>query len=73
LANEAFHAIGDGVAPADRIDVALCMGAAHPQGPVAWATDRGLPRVEAELLDLVAADGPRYAPAPALAAAAFRT
>ena len=73
LANEAFHAIGDGVAPAERIDVALCMGAAHPQGPVAWATDRGLGRVEAELLDLVAVDGPRYAPAPALAAAALRT
>ena len=53
LANEAFHAIGDGVAPADRIDVALCMGAAHPQGPVAWATDRGLPPRRGRAADLV--------------------
>ena len=66
LANEAFHAIGDGVAPADRIDVALRLGAAHPQGPVEWATARGLDRVEAELSGLAAAEGPRYAPAPAL-------
>ena len=66
LANEAFHAIGDGVAPADRIDVALRLGAAHPQGPVEWATARGLDRVEAELSVLATAEGPRYAPAPAL-------
>ncbi|HEY4190830.1 MAG TPA: 3-hydroxyacyl-CoA dehydrogenase NAD-binding domain-containing protein [Candidatus Limnocylindrales bacterium] len=70
LANEAFHAIGDQVATADRIDVALRLGAAHPQGPVEWATSRGLDRVDAELSALAVAEGARYAPAPALREAA---
>jgi 3-hydroxybutyryl-CoA dehydrogenase len=67
LANEAYFALGDGVATAERIDTALRLGAAHPQGPVEWAQARGEDRVREELLALVAAEGDRFAPAPALA------
>ena len=49
LANEAYFALGDGVATADRIDLALRLGAAHPQGPLEWAIAQGLDAVHAEL------------------------
>ena len=55
LANEAYWALGDGVAAADRIDLALRLGAAHPQGPIEWATARGVDRVREELRALEAA------------------
>jgi 3-hydroxybutyryl-CoA dehydrogenase len=70
LANEAYWALGDGVATADRIDVALRLGAAHPQGPIEWAVARGLGEAHARLLALQAAEGDRFAPAPALTQAA---
>ncbi len=73
LANEAFFALGDGVATADQIDVALRLGAAHPQGPIEWAAAYGLARVRDELLGLQAAVGERFAPAPALMEAAGAT
>jgi 3-hydroxybutyryl-CoA dehydrogenase len=67
LANEAYFALGDGVATAERIDTALRLAAAHPEGPVEWAQARGRDRVRDELLALVATEGERFAPAPALA------
>ncbi len=73
LANEAYWALGDGVAPADRIDLALKLGAAHPQGPIEWATARGIDRVHEELRALEASAGAVFAPAPALVDAAARS
>ncbi|HEY6571386.1 MAG TPA: 3-hydroxyacyl-CoA dehydrogenase NAD-binding domain-containing protein [Candidatus Limnocylindrales bacterium] len=70
LANEAYFALGDGVAAADRIDLALRLGAAHPQGPLEWAAAQGLADVRDELRELEAAEGACFAPAPALEAAA---
>ncbi len=70
LANEAFFALGDGVAAADRIDLALRLGAAHPEGPLEWAAAQGLASVRDELLALERAEGACFAPAPALEAAA---
>ena len=70
LANEAYWALGDGVASADRIDLALRLGAAHPQGPIEWARARGVDQVIDELLALQASDGESFVPAPALVEAA---
>ena len=70
LANEAYFALGDGVATADRIDLALRLGAAHPQGPLEWAVAKGLDTVLDELRSLQAAVGERFTPAPALVEAA---
>ena len=71
LANEAYFALGDGVATADRIDLALRLGAAHPQGPLEWAIAQGLdarPRGARRRWRPPA--GERFAPAPALVEAA---
>lgn len=70
LANEAYFALGDGVAPATRIDLALRLGAAHPQGPLEWAAAQGLATVRDELSALERAEGACFTPAPALEAAA---
>lgn len=70
LANEAYFALGDGVAAADRIDLALRLGAAHPEGPLEWAVAHGLASVRDELLALERAEGACFTPAPALQAAA---
>lgn len=67
LANEAFFALGDGVANEDRIDLALRLGAAHPEGPIAWAQTRGVDRVLDELVKLRRLEDARFDPAPTLA------
>ena len=41
VVNEAWHALGDGVAIRDDIDVALRLGAAHPLGPFARTAQLG--------------------------------
>jgi len=41
--NEAWHALGDGVATAGDIDLALRLGAAHPIGPFARTDELGGP------------------------------
>lgn len=41
LANEAADAVGQGVAAADSVDQAMCLGAAYPRGPLAWADKLG--------------------------------
>jgi 3-hydroxybutyryl-CoA dehydrogenase len=69
IVNEAFRALGDGVASKDDIDLAMRLGAGHPSGPFQRATDLGGPgSVIAELREL-AGEGPRFDPAPALLAA----
>jgi 3-hydroxybutyryl-CoA dehydrogenase len=70
LANEAYFALGEGVATADVIDTALQLGAGHPEGPLMWARRRGLGHVVAQLLELRSREGERFSPAPALEAAA---
>ncbi|WP_258186808.1 3-hydroxyacyl-CoA dehydrogenase family protein, partial [Chromobacterium haemolyticum] len=50
LANEAADAVGQGVAAADSVDQAMCLGAAYPRGPLAWADRLGNEYV-AQVLD----------------------
>jgi 3-hydroxybutyryl-CoA dehydrogenase len=66
LANEAFHALFEGVASADDIDRALQLGANHPHGPIARAHARGLRETRRRLLELTATEGDRFQPAPGL-------
>ena len=62
--NEAWHALGDGVASADDIDLALRLGAAHPDGPFEHMRALG------GRAELVAAlrrhEGPAFEPASSL-------
>lgn len=41
LANEAADAVGQGVAAAESVDLAMCLGTAYPSGPLAWADRLG--------------------------------
>ena len=41
LANEAADAVGQGVATADSVDLAMRLGTAYPCGPLAWADRLG--------------------------------
>jgi 3-hydroxybutyryl-CoA dehydrogenase len=67
IANEAFRALDERVAVDEgTIDLAIRLGAAHPQGPFAWARERGLPVVLAALRALVPADPDAFSPAPGL-------
>ena len=71
LANEAFLALDAGVAADEAtIDLALRIGANHPQGPFAWARGRGLAGVVAALERLSAGDAESFEPAPGLRRAA---
>jgi 3-hydroxybutyryl-CoA dehydrogenase len=70
VANEAYFAIGDGVATGDQVDLGLRLGAGYPEGPVEWARARGLAAVRDELRALSELEGERFAPAPALVAEA---
>jgi 3-hydroxybutyryl-CoA dehydrogenase len=70
VVNEAWHALGDGVATAPDIDVALRLGAAHPIGPFARTKALGGPAAVTSALETLSRHGPRFAPAPALVAAA---
>jgi 3-hydroxybutyryl-CoA dehydrogenase len=71
LANEAAFALGEGVADADAIDAAMCLGTNHPLGPLARAERLGYARVVA-ILDHLWAElrEERYRVAPALRRAA---
>ena len=71
LVNEAYHALGEEVARAADIDLALRLGAGHPLGPFERVAALGGPRIAAERLTRLAdAHGERFRPAPALQAAA---
>jgi 3-hydroxybutyryl-CoA dehydrogenase len=67
VVNEAWHALGDGVATEADIDIAVRLGAGHPEGPFERTTRLGGPAAVADRLrELSAQFGPRFAPAPAL-------
>ncbi|MFI5226357.1 MAG: 3-hydroxyacyl-CoA dehydrogenase NAD-binding domain-containing protein, partial [Candidatus Limnocylindrales bacterium] len=67
VVNEAYRALGDGVATRADIDRALRLGAGHPLGPFERVADLGGPAVVAAHLDLLAErHGSRFEPAPAL-------
>jgi 3-hydroxybutyryl-CoA dehydrogenase len=71
LANEAAFALGEGVADAATIDMAMRLGANHPVGPLARAAQIGYDTIVAILDHLRAEYGEeRYRVAPALRRAA---
>jgi 3-hydroxybutyryl-CoA dehydrogenase len=68
IVNEAYRALGDGVATSADIDLAMRLGAGHPLGPFERAAAMGGPAgVRARLAGL-AGEGPRFDPAPGLVA-----
>ena len=69
IVNEAYRALGDGVATAADIDLALRLGAGHPSGPFERAAAMGGPAAVLAGLERHAGRGPRFEPAPGLAAA----
>jgi 3-hydroxybutyryl-CoA dehydrogenase len=66
IVNEAYRALGDGVAPAGDIDRALRLGAGHPFGPFEWAERTGLSEVALTLDRLSEEDPDTFRPALAL-------
>jgi 3-hydroxybutyryl-CoA dehydrogenase len=69
IVNEAYRALGAGVATVADIDLALRLGAGHPVGPFERANGLGGPAGVLDGLWRYALDGPRFEPAPALVAA----
>lgn len=67
---EAWRALGEGVATADDIDLALRLGANHPFGPMAWSREAGLAEVALTLDALAREDDDTFRPAVALLRAA---
>jgi 3-hydroxybutyryl-CoA dehydrogenase len=70
IVNEAYWALGDGVASVADIDLALRLGASHPSGPFERTAALGGPAAVLARLEHWRSAGPRFAPAPALIAAA---
>lgn len=67
LANEGWFAVGEGVADAGVIDLAMRLGVNYPNGPLQWGSMLGLHRVLAVLEHLQREYGEeRYRPAPYL-------
>ncbi|HWH24954.1 MAG TPA: 3-hydroxyacyl-CoA dehydrogenase NAD-binding domain-containing protein [Candidatus Limnocylindria bacterium] len=66
IINEAYHAVGEGVAEAADVDRAMRLGAGHPYGPFERAGALGLRAVIDGLGRLAATQGERYRVAPAL-------
>jgi 3-hydroxybutyryl-CoA dehydrogenase len=69
IINEAYRALGDGVATGADIDLAMRLGAGHPMGPFERATVLGGPAAVATGLRRHATNGLRFDPAAALVAA----
>jgi 3-hydroxybutyryl-CoA dehydrogenase len=72
IVNEAYRALGDGVARADDIDRAIRLGAGHPVGPFEWARERGLAEVALSLDALADDDADTFRPGLALLREAHR-
>jgi 3-hydroxybutyryl-CoA dehydrogenase len=70
VVNEAYRALGDGVASADDIDLALRLGAGHPAGPFERSAALGGPTTVVARLERLSSAGPRFVPAPTLLEAA---
>jgi 3-hydroxybutyryl-CoA dehydrogenase len=68
IVNEAYRALGDGVATAADIDLAMRLGAGHPMGPFERAAAMGGPAALRARLASLVAEGPRFDPAPGLEA-----
>jgi 3-hydroxybutyryl-CoA dehydrogenase len=66
IINEAYHAVGDGVADAADIDRAMRLGANHPYGPFERAGALGLRAIIDGLAGYEATIGERYRVAPML-------
>jgi 3-hydroxybutyryl-CoA dehydrogenase len=64
IVNEAYRALGDGVATAADIDLAMRLGAAHPQGPFEWVRANGGESAFRQRLAAWAELGPRFTPQP---------
>ena len=67
IANEAIRLVDEGVASAEDVDLALRLGAGHPEGPFERWAGRGGEAAIREGLARHAARGPRFVPAPRLA------
>ena len=63
IVNEAFRALGDGVATEADIDQAMRLGANHPFGPFAWARRTGIHEVVVMLDGLSDEDADTFRPA----------
>jgi len=70
IVNEAYRALGEKVASAADIDLALKLGANHPFGPFEWAAETGLAEVAVMLDALTPEDPDTFRPAIALLRAA---
>ncbi len=66
IVNEAYRALGAGVASAADIDLAMRLGAGHPAGPFEWAAAFGGPAAVRAALRTHVREGPRFDPAPTL-------
>ena len=62
IVNEAFRALGDGVATEGDIDRAMQLGANHPFGPFAWARRTGVHEVVVMLDALSDEDADTFRP-----------
>ncbi|HXG27206.1 MAG TPA: 3-hydroxyacyl-CoA dehydrogenase NAD-binding domain-containing protein [Candidatus Binatia bacterium] len=63
IVNEAFRALGDGVASEEDIDMAMQLGANHPFGPFEWAARAGIHEVVVVLDALSDEDADTFRPA----------
>jgi 3-hydroxybutyryl-CoA dehydrogenase len=63
IVNEAFRALGDGVADEADIDLAMRLGANHPFGPFEWAARTGMHEVVVMLDALSDEDADTFRPA----------
>jgi len=72
IVNEAYRALGDRVASASDIDLAMKLGANHPFGPFEWAARTGLQEVALSLDGLSDEDADTFRPALELLRAARR-
>lgn len=65
IINEAYFGLGDRISSRNDIDTAMKLGTNYPYGPFEWAEKTGVQKIHA-LLSKLAAQDPRYSPAPAL-------